>query len=136
MEHLILKVLGFNVSVPTSLSFLHHYSGMFKLEDKTLHLALYLTELSLLGGETFLKFPPSLVASSSLVLARHTLGEEAWPADMAEKVGYSLDQLKECVVGLYESFVAAPDLAQQATREKFKESRFDKVADITPVDIM
>ena len=98
--------------------------------------ALYLTEMSLLDGETFLKFPPSLVASSSLVLARHTLGEEAWPADMAEKAGYSLDQLKECVVGLYESFVAAPDLTQQATRRKFKEFRFNKVADITPVDIM
>ena len=101
MEHLILKVLSFTVSVPTILSFLHHYSGMFTLDNTTLHLALYLTELSLLDGESFLKFRPSLVASSSLVLARHTLDEEAWSADMAEKAGYSLEDLKECVVGLY-----------------------------------
>merc|ERR1719319_1764962 len=136
MEQIVLKVLDFDVSVPTSHQFVNHYCQMFNMDDKTLHLAQYINELSLLDGSTFLKFPASFVAASSVVLARHTVGIEAWSDAMAEEAGYSLDDLKEIVVGLYEIFVAAPDLDQQAIREKYNHFKFSNVADVSPVDIM
>lgn len=136
MEHLVLKVLGFDVSTPTSHLFVNHFCQMFHMDGKVLHLAMYLNELSLLDGSTFMKFPGSVVAASSVVLARHTLGIEAWADGMAVEAGYSVDDLKECVVGLYEIFVAAPTLVQQATREKYKHYGLNKVAEVKPVDIM
>merc|ERR1719186_1209563 len=136
MEKLVLQVLDFVVSAPTSHEFLSHYSRMFEVEDKTLHLALYLNELSLLDGGTFLSFPPSLLAASSLVLSRHTLGLEAWSDEAAEEVGYGLKDMRECIVGLNRIFGEAPNLEQQAVREKYKHSEFSSVAKVCPVDIM
>jgi len=136
MEHLVLKVLGFDVSMPTSHEFVNQNCQMFHMDGKALHLTLYLNELSLLDGRTFLKFPASVVAASSVVLARHTLGMTAWTDAMGSQTGYCLDDLKECVVGLYEAFKAADTSLQQTIREKYTQTRFTKVADVSPVDIM
>ena len=38
----------------------------------------YLVELSMLDGETFLRFLPSVIGASAVCLASHTLGLEAW----------------------------------------------------------
>ena len=136
MEQLVLQVLDFDVSTPTSHQFLTHYCLMFNMEDKVLHLALYLNELSLLDGATFLQFSASLGAASSVVLARHTLGLEAWSDAAAAEVGYTLDDLRECIVGLYQIFVEAQSLDQQAIREKYMASKFSNAAEVRPVSIM
>ena len=39
MEHLVLKVLGFDLSVPTTHLFVNKYCQMFKMDQKSLHLA-------------------------------------------------------------------------------------------------
>ena len=69
MEHLVLKVLGFNLSVPTSFLFLNKMVEMVPVDEdeeedkaKVGALAAYLAELALVDGETFLKYPPSQVA--------------------------------------------------------------------------
>lgn len=69
MEHLVLKVLGFNLSVPTSFLFLNKMVEMVPVEEdeeedkaKVGALAAFLAELALVDGETFLKYPPSQVA--------------------------------------------------------------------------
>ncbi len=38
----------------------------------------YLSELALLNGDPYLKYSPSVVAASSVCLARHTLQQQAW----------------------------------------------------------
>lgn len=45
MEHLILKVLSFDLSTPTSLAFLSHYCISNGLSKKTFHLAAVSIEL-------------------------------------------------------------------------------------------
>merc|ERR1719400_2774131 len=70
MEHLVLGVLEFNVTVPTSFFFANRMCELFKMDQKSLHLATYLNELSLLHGDKFLQFSPSLMAAASLALAR------------------------------------------------------------------
>ena len=69
MEHLVLKVLGFNLSVPTSFLFLNKMVEMVPVEEdeeedkaKVGALAAFLAELALVDGETFLKYPPSQVS--------------------------------------------------------------------------
>jgi len=136
MEHLVLKVLGFDLSVPTTHLFVNKYCQMFKMDQKSLHLATYLNELSLLDGESFLKFSPSVLAAASVALSRHTLGQEAWSDEMATSAGYQLDDLKECLVTLHGAFVEAETNPQQAIRDKYKSSKFNSVADISPPNIM
>merc|ERR1719340_351915 len=81
MEHLVLKVLGFDLSGPTANVFLSQMCQMSNSAEKVQHLAMYLCELSLLHGDTFLSFPPSEVAAASLVLARHALARDPRHAD-------------------------------------------------------
>ncbi|CAH0397574.1 unnamed protein product [Chilo suppressalis] len=73
MEHLILKVLSFDLSTPTSLAFLSHYCISNGLSKKTFHLASYIAELSLLEADPYLQFKPSVIAASALATARHCL---------------------------------------------------------------
>merc|ERR1719369_1819606 len=120
MEHLVLKVLGFDLSVPTTHLFVNKYCQIFNMDEKSLHLATYLNELSLLDGETFMRYPPSILAASSVALARHTLGREAWSDSMVELSGYLLDDLKDCLVALHQTFVEAETNPQQAIRDKYK----------------
>jgi len=136
MEHLVLKVLGFDLSVPTTYLFVNKFCQMFRLEEQTLHLSMYLNELSLLDGETFMRYTPSVLAASSVALACHTLGLEAWSDEMAEISGYQLDDIKECLVALHGAFVAAETHPQQAIRDKYKSSKFHSVADLSPPNIM
>lgn len=137
MEHLVLKVLNFDLSVPTSYLFLNKMAVMDGGPDadseKVAALAAYLSELALVAGENFLKYSPSLVSASCVALARHTLEvEEVWSTAMEQRTGYQLDELKECFVGLHGLFLEAPDSAQQAVREKYKTSKYFGVSELTP----
>jgi len=138
MEHLVLKVLNFDLSVPTAYLFLNKMAVMDGGPDseKVAALAAYLSELALVAGENFLKFPPSLVAATSVALARHTLEvEEVWTSNMERRTGYQLDELKECFVLLHTLFLEAPSCAQQAVREKYKTNKYFGVSELTPLPI-
>jgi len=132
MEHLVLKVLGFDLSAPTSHLFVSQLGQMSQTNEKTQHLAMYLNELSLMSGENFLRYTPSLVAAASIALARHTMGVEAWPSAVAESSGISVQDLQECLVALHAVYVQAEGSAQQAVREKYKSSKYHAVSDIPP----
>jgi len=135
MEHLILKVLGFDLSVPTPHLFANHLCQMFQMEEQELHLAMYLLELSFLDGSSFLKFSPSLLAAASVALTRHTMGEDAWNEEMVEMSGYSIQHLRECLISLHAAFVNAGSISQQSSRNKYKSSQFHSVSEISPRNI-
>ena len=123
MEHLVLKVLGFDLSAPSSHLFVSQLGQMSNTDEKTQHLAMYLNELSLMSGENFLRYTPSLVAAASLALARHTMGAEAWPASVVESSGIAVAELQECLLALHAVYVQAEECPQQAVREKYKSSK-------------
>ena len=77
-----------------------------------------------IDGEAFMPFAPSIIASAAVALARHTLGLAAWEEEpMVTKTGYNVDDFKECLIRLHETFERAPEMAQQAVREKYKNAR-------------
>ena len=78
MEHLILKVLSFDVAVPTFNCFCDKYLRDIKADDKTKSLAFFLGELTLVDADPFIKYLPSQIAAASLCLANITLGNEPW----------------------------------------------------------
>lgn len=134
MEHLVLKVLGFDLSGPTANVFLSQMCQWSKSAEKIQHLAMFLSELSLLHGDVFIKYQPSVVAAASLALARHQLAWEfdtaTWPESMVTSTGYSLDNIKECMFSLQEVWRQAASSPQQAIREKYKSSKYHCVSEI------
>jgi len=135
MEHLVLKVLGFDLSPPTTHLFVNNYCQMFGMSEKSQHLSMYINELTLLDGENMLRFPPSMLAASSVALARHTIGDEAWTDEMSSSSGYTVDDLKECLLLLHAAYSQAETSPQQAVREKYKAKKYSKVADLEVPEI-
>jgi len=134
MEHLVLKVLGFDLSVPTANVFLSQMCELSKAGEKIKHLAMFLCEHSLVHGSTFLQFPPSLVAAACLALSRHSLAPSAqvWPKELVNLTGYEVDSLKECILALHSMWEAAASSPQQAINDKYKSSKYSAVSDLRP----
>ena len=90
----------------------------------TLEYFQYLCELSLLHGDTFLRFAPSVVSAASLALARHACGAtDTWPECLVTLTGYTCDTLRDCLVSLHVVWREAADSQQQAIRDKYKTSK-------------
>ncbi|XP_011688507.1 PREDICTED: cyclin-A2 isoform X2 [Wasmannia auropunctata] len=132
MENLILKVLSFDLTVPTHFTFLNEYCISNNLSDKIKFLAMYLCELSMLEGDPYLQYLPSHLAASAIALARHTLREEIWPHELELSTGYSLKTLKECIAYLSKTFSNAPNMQQTAIQEKYRSSKYGHVSMLLP----
>jgi cyclin A len=70
--------------------------------------------------EPYLHHLSSVVAASSVALARLACGNEIWPSHVQVSSGYSLEQLMPCIKDLQAPWVQAPSSPQQAIREKYK----------------
>ncbi|XP_011351925.1 cyclin-A1 isoform X2 [Ooceraea biroi] len=117
MENLILRVLAFDLTVPTPLTFLMKFCVSNNLSDKIRYLAMYL---------------PSHLAASAIALARHTLHEEIWPEELELSTGYSLKNLTECISHLDKTFHSAPNIRQQAIQEKYRNKKYGHVSLLLP----
>ncbi|EPY82821.1 cyclin-A1-like protein [Camelus ferus] len=78
MEHLLLKVLAFDLTVPTTNQFLLQYLRRQGVCVRTENLAKYVAELSLLEADPFLKYLPSLIAAAAYCLANYTVNRHFW----------------------------------------------------------
>jgi len=135
MEQLVMGVLNFECSPPTGHFFVNHIAGLAGCTQRATFLAQYLTELTLIDGEAFMPFSPSIVACAAVALSRHTLGLAAWEDPMITKTGYQVDDFKECLIRLHETFTNAPSMAQQAVREKYKAAKYESVSEVKPTPI-
>nr|CAB3228859.1 cyclin-A2 [Phallusia mammillata] len=77
MEHLILKVLNFDVAVPTSNQYLKRYLKAAGADKKTEFLAQYLCELALVEFDC-IQYLPSMMAASAVCLASYTVNGKVW----------------------------------------------------------
>lgn len=132
MEHLILKVLSFDMAVPTAHFFVNKFCRLLKNPEEVVHLALFLAEVSMLDCDPFLRYLPSLIAASAVALANHTQGRPVWPQHIAEWTGYTLEDLRECYVNLYRAFSRVQEPQQHAIRDKYKCSKWHNVSQLTP----
>ncbi|XP_030224006.1 cyclin-A2 [Gadus morhua] len=132
MEHLVLKVLSFDLAAPTINQFLSQYFLHHALNKRVESLAMYLSELSLVDSEPFLKYLPSHTAAAALLLAHHTITGESWPAALWEVSGYSVEDLTPCLQDLHQMFLGASQHAQQSVPDKYKSAKYHEVSLITP----
>ncbi|XP_059079385.1 G2/mitotic-specific cyclin-A-like isoform X2 [Tigriopus californicus] len=135
MEHLVLKVLGFDLAVPTPLVFLNLFGRVTDCDTETLCLAQYLSELTLMDARVYLAYRASIIGAASVALARHTQGLAAWPKHVATMSSLEVDDFKDCLVDLHATFTNASSQGQQAIREKYKSEKFHGVANLEPTPI-
>lgn len=137
MEHLVLKVLAFDLAAPTvnqflTQYFLHQQPANCKVES----LAMFLGELSLIDADPYLKYLPSVIAGAAFHLALYTVTGQSWPESLVQKTGYTLESLKPCLLDLHQTYLRAPQHAQQSIREKYKNSKYHGVSLLNPPETL
>lgn len=132
MEHLILKVLSFDVAVPTVNCFVERFVMNDGADAKTKSLAMYLSELTLVDSDIYLKYTPSSIAAASMCIANHTLGREPWSSHMERVSGYAINDMDELLRELHKTFLNAPNHPQQAVRQKYQQDEFHAVSTLCP----
>ncbi|KAK6486634.1 cyclin-A1-like [Huso huso] len=123
MEHLLLKVLAFDLTVPTINQFLNSFLKMTDVCSKTENLALYVAELSLMEVDPFLKYLPSQIAAAAYCLANYTINRKFWPESLTSFTGYTVVEVVPCLSDLHKMYLSAESWPQQAIREKYKSSK-------------
>ncbi|XP_063160404.1 cyclin-A1 [Candoia aspera] len=132
MEHLLLKVLAFDLTVPTVNQFLLQYLQRHDVSLKMENFARYIAELSLLEADPFLKYLPSQMAAAAYCLANYTVNRHFWPETLAAFTGYSLSEIVPCLSDLHKACLDAPHRQQQAIREKYKLTKYMQVSLLEP----
>ncbi|KAM9237489.1 cyclin-A2 [Dugong dugon] len=137
MEHLVLKVLAFDLAAPTvnqflTQYFLHQQPANCKVES----LAMFLGELSLIDADPYLKYLPSIIAGAAFHIALYTITGQSWPESLVQKTGYTLESLKPCLMDLHQTYLRAPQHAQQSIREKYKNSKYHGVSLLNPPETL
>ncbi|XP_072519624.1 cyclin-A2 [Salminus brasiliensis] len=132
MEHLVLKVLSFDLAAPTINQFLTQYFLRQRVDNKVESLSMFLGELSLVDSDPFLKYLPSQTAAAAFILANYTVAGGSWSKALVEMTGYTLEGLMPCIQDLHQTYLAAAQHAQQSVREKYKGSKYHEVSLIEP----
>ncbi|KAM3273111.1 hypothetical protein ACQJBY_042855 [Aegilops geniculata] len=129
MECQVLNGLGYNLSVPTTKTFLRRFlrgaQASHKAPSVTLgYLANYLAELTL-TDYNFLRFLPSVVAASAVFLARWTLDQSdlPWNCTLEHYTSYKSSDIQICVCALWELQGNTSRCPLNAIREKYQHKK-------------
>ncbi|KAK9698060.1 hypothetical protein RND81_08G079800 [Saponaria officinalis] len=137
MERKVLNFLCFQLSVPTTKTFLRRYIHAAQAthkgpSDDLEFLANYLAELTLVEY-SFLRFLPSLIAASAVFLARWTVDQSIhpWNPTLEHYTGYKATELKVSVTAMHDLQLNTSSSSLNAIREKFRHEKFKGVANMS-----
>jgi cyclin B len=131
MEQSILTSLNFGISAPTTFVFLRRYLKVAKADLKQTHMANFIAE-RMQQEYGMLKFKPSLIAASSLNLARRALGIRAWNSALETHSLYSEASMSSCMHEISSTMNTASNLGRplQAAKEKYSSPEYECVASV------
>ncbi|CAI0444585.1 unnamed protein product [Linum tenue] len=137
MERQVVDMMHFNLSVPTTKTFLRRFiqAAQTSYKDPCLeleYLANYLAELTLVEYD-FIKFLPSLIAASAVFLARWTLNQSVhpWNPTLEHYTNYRAPELRSTVLALEDLQLNISRCPLNAIREKYRLQKFKSVADLS-----
>ncbi|CAI0444584.1 unnamed protein product [Linum tenue] len=126
MERQVVDMMHFNLSVPTTKTFLRRFiqAAQTSYKDPCLeleYLANYLAELTLVEYD-FIKFLPSLIAASAVFLARWTLNQSVhpWNPTLEHYTNYRAPELRSTVLALEDLQLNISRCPLNAIREKYR----------------
>ncbi|CAA7048012.1 unnamed protein product [Microthlaspi erraticum] len=134
MEADILLALQFELGNPTIKTFLRRFTRIAQedFNESLLQiefLCCYLAELSLLDYSC-VKFLPSLLAASSVFLARFIIRpkQHPWNQMLEEYTKYKASDLQVCVGTIHDLYLSRRGIGLEAVRNKYKHHKFKCVA--------
>jgi cyclin A len=142
MERKVLNELNFELTTPTTKSFLRRFVRAAQAGYKAPSLSLeflgnFLAELTLMEY-SFLPYLPSLIAASAVFMAKLTLdsSRHPWDSTLQHYTGYKPSELRECVVGIHEIQCNTKNCTLPAIREKYRQHKFKCVSTLVPPSII
>jgi len=132
MEMEILRKIDFDLGIPLSYRFLRRYSKVAKCPIKTLTLARFILEMSLMES-TLITESDSKIAAASLYIAMKMTNEGAWDGEVVQASGYSLDDIEEMIKALNKMLHARPIPQLSTIRSKYSHVIFHEVAKMEPL---
>jgi cyclin A len=136
METTVLNALRFNLTAVTPNCFLRRLTTLLKMSDEQKHLSEYLSEITL-QELPFLKFRPSQVAFSAVILSLHTMCKTVM-TDLMERIlstwGIRIADIEPCVRAMHQTHSRIYDKSRtlQASFDKFSHTRFSRVSLLQP----
>lgn len=129
MEADILRTLDYKLTVPTIHTFLCRYLKAAHADRTMVQLSCFLTERSL-QEYGMLKFTPSQIAATAVLIARKSLNRHPWSPTLLKYTKYDELDLVGCAEELR---IALNDITclQQAVKRKYSSSKFGAVAKMT-----
>jgi hypothetical protein len=132
MESAVVNALQFNFTVPTVHSFLCRYLKAAHADRTMVQLSCYLAERTL-QEYCMLKYPPSIVAATAVLVARKSLNRHPWSPTLVKYTKYDECDLVDCLADMQaymtEAETTAPGAAaQQAAQKKYSSPKFGSVS--------
>jgi len=131
MENQIVTRLEYKLTVPTIHSFLCRFLKAAHADRTMVQLACYLAERTL-QEYTMVKHLPSVIAASSVYIARKSLRRHPWSPTLVRYTKYDEEDLMACVRDM-QVFLDNSSQAQQAVMRKYSSPKFGSVAKTTMV---
>ena len=129
METDIANTLQYCFTVPTVHAFLCRFLKAAHADRTMVQLACYLAERSL-QEYSMCKFLPSIVAATSVLIARKTLRRHPWSPTLVKYTKYDEPDLKACVEEM-KKILSNSNSQQQAVQRKYSSQKFGAVASLT-----
>ena len=128
MEGAILSLLKFEVSVPTSFVFMSRFTKVAACDEDTEKLAEIIVDASLLEY-SMLKYLPSVITTSAIVLAQKMLERGRWTAEMQAHTGYTQSALTPCIKDLVNVLKGGYHKRMTSLTKKYGEDKCKQIVD-------
>ena len=132
MENQIVVALSYNLTVPTIHTFLCRYLKAAHADRTMVQLACFIAERSL-QEYPMTKHLPSMIAASSVYVARRSLKRHPWSPTLMKYTKYYEDDLTACVDDMRSFMATANTSQQQAVIKKYSSPKFGSVAKVSMV---
>lgn len=135
MEQTIIKLLEFDLIIPTRVFFARRYSRIAKMNDKEFEFVLLLLELTLLDLYYY-KYPMSQVAAGIVNLALQIFrprNEVVWKTNLIYSTGYSESDLKPIVIKIRSQHWDLEDSVYQNILKKYERSNHYRVGNVMAI---
>jgi len=132
MEQNVLKMLDFNVTIPSSFRFLQRFLNYLGTDNKKVeYMAQYLIELSLIDCR-LRKYKPSVISAGALYIANRMMNKDkCWNPKMAKRTKLTDFDLKPVVKDLMILMQLAEKSSLKATKAKFATPKYGEISKLS-----
>lgn len=127
MESQIAVALDYNLTLPTTHSFLCRFLKAAHADRMMVQMACYLAERSL-QEYSMVKYLPSVIAASAVCIARKSLRRHPWSPTLVKYTKYDEPDLAACLIDMQTFNDSTTTSQQQAVFRKYSNPKFGAVA--------